>query len=79
MQRGTITESTRASPPKSSNTGALYTRWKKLQYTTSTPGVGGVNEIQPWANAGIALNGSASAAASHSTTSTGKRRRNGSS
>ena len=61
--------STRASPVKSSNTGALYSRWKKLKYITTRPDIGGVKVIHPWANAGMALNGSAVATSSDSSSS----------
>jgi len=60
-EKKTKTSSSRQSSASASTTGALYSRWKKLQYTTKDPNDNTENNIQPWPAAGMALNGSATA------------------
>ena len=77
LRRKTTSTSSRQATARVSTTGALYSRWKILNYTTTdTNDVDTApNPIHPWANAGMALNGRAIATGSDSSGTSDNRKR----
>ena len=76
LRRKTTPTSSRQPTARVSTTGALYSRWKILNYTTDANNVDTAsNPIHPWAEAGMALNGSAIATGSDSSGTSVNRKR----